>query len=43
MPEIRAGDGRVTHINVFTVDPKDQDALVASLTETIDHASTLPG
>ena len=43
MPEIRAGDGRVTHINVFTVDPKDQDALVQSLTETIAHASTLPG
>jgi hypothetical protein len=43
MPQIRAGDGRVTHINVFTVDPKDQQALVDSLTETIAVARTIPG
>jgi heme-degrading monooxygenase HmoA len=43
MPVIVANDGRVTHINVFTVAPDRQQALVDSLIETVKAASTVPG
>lgn len=43
MPVIAAQDGLITHINVFTVEPERQDALVQSLRETIEAASTMPG
>jgi hypothetical protein len=43
MPTIRANDGVVTHVNTFHTSPQNQDALVASLTETVDFAATLPG
>lgn len=43
MPVIEAGDGTVTHINVFSVTPSNQQALVDSLTETVQAASTVPG
>lgn len=43
MATIEAGTGVVTHINVFTVSPEKQEVLVASLTETVNAASTVPG
>lgn len=43
MAVIEAGGGVVTQINVFTVAPDRQEALVASLTETVKAASTVPG
>jgi heme-degrading monooxygenase HmoA len=43
MPVIEADNGVVTHINVFTVSPANQQALVESLTETVQAASTVPG
>lgn len=43
MTVIEADRGVVTHINVFTVRPENQEALVASLTETVEAASTVPG
>ena len=43
MPVIAAGSGVVTHINVFTVLPEKQQALVDALTETVKAASAVPG
>lgn len=43
MPTIRANDSVVTHINTFHTRPEDQEALVQSLIETVQFASTLPG
>ena len=43
MPNIEIKDGVVTHINVFTVSPTKQQALVDSLTETVNAAKTVPG
>ncbi len=44
MPVIEVDpEGRVTHINVFTVDPGRQQELIDSLTETVRVASTLAG
>ena len=39
MPKIEAGTGVVTHINVFTVAPEQQQALVDSLIETVNVAA----
>jgi len=43
MPTIESGTTLVTHINVFTVDPEKQQALVDSLIETVKEAKTVPG
>lgn len=43
MAIIEAGNGIVTHINVFTTTPEQQQALVNSLTETVIAASDVPG
>ncbi len=43
MPVIEHGNGVVTHINVFTVDPARQQELVDSLTETVNAARHMPG
>jgi hypothetical protein len=43
MPKIEAGTGVVTHINVFTVAPEQQQALVDSLIETVNVARDVPG
>jgi hypothetical protein len=43
MPSIVAGNGIVTHINVFTVAPERQDELVQSLIETVRAARQMPG
>jgi heme-degrading monooxygenase HmoA len=43
MPIIEAGNGVVTHINVFTVSPEKQQALVDSLLETVNAAREVPG
>ena len=43
MPVITAGNGIVTHINVFTVEPARQQELVDSLTETVNAAQHMPG
>lgn len=40
---IKANNGVVTHINVFTVAPEKQQALADSLVETVKAASTVPG
>ena len=40
---IEANSGVVTHINVFTVLPENQQALADSLIETVKAASTVPG
>jgi hypothetical protein len=43
MPKIEAGTGVVTHINVFTVSPEQQQPLVDSLIETVNAAKSVPG
>jgi quinol monooxygenase YgiN len=43
MPIIEAANGVVTHVNVFTCSPDNQQALVDSLTETVNAAKTIPG
>jgi len=43
MPRIEAGNGVVTHINVFTVAPEKQQLLVDSLLEAVNVAKTVPG
>ena len=43
MPIIRSGSGIVTQINTFTVDPEDQDALLAVLAESAEYARDTPG
>jgi hypothetical protein len=43
MPTIEAGTSVVTHINVFTVDPAKQQALVDSLVETVNEAKRVDG
>jgi hypothetical protein len=43
MPKIEAGNGVVTHINVFAVPPEQQQALVDSLIETVNAARDVPG
>jgi heme-degrading monooxygenase HmoA len=43
MPKVEAGNGVVTHINVFTVAPEKQQLLVDSLLETVKAAKTVPG
>jgi quinol monooxygenase YgiN len=40
MVEIRQGDGRVTMINVFSVEPRDCETLVAILTEGIRRVTS---
>ena len=42
-PAIGAGNGVVTHINVFTVPAGKQQALVDSLIETVGAARVVPG
>ena len=43
MPTIEANTGVVTHVNVFTVAPDRQQALVESLTRTAEAARAVPG
>jgi hypothetical protein len=43
MPVIEAGNGMVTHINIFTVPRERQQELVDSLTETVNAAARIPG
>jgi quinol monooxygenase YgiN len=43
VPKIEANAGVVTHINVFTVALDKQQALVESLTETVEAARAVPG
>jgi quinol monooxygenase YgiN len=43
MPVIAAGTAIVTHINVFTVAPENQQRLVDSLVETVKAAQKVPG
>jgi hypothetical protein len=43
MPKIEAGNGVVTHINVFTAAPGKQQLLVDSLIETVKAAQSVPG
>jgi quinol monooxygenase YgiN len=43
MPTIEIKNGVVTHINVFTVPPAKQQALIDSLVETVNAARTVPG
>jgi antibiotic biosynthesis monooxygenase (ABM) superfamily enzyme len=43
MPSIEAGNGIVTHINVFTVAPERQNELVKSLIDTVKAAREMPG
>jgi heme-degrading monooxygenase HmoA len=43
MPTIEPATTVVTHINVFTVDPARQQALVDSLIETVKEAKNVPG
>ena len=43
MPTIESGTSVVTHINVFTVAPEKQQALVDSLIETVKEAKNVPG
>ncbi|WP_054309032.1 antibiotic biosynthesis monooxygenase family protein [Mesorhizobium sp. 1M-11] len=43
MAIIEAGNGIVTHINMFTTTPERQQALVDSLAETVRAASEVPG
>lgn len=43
MQTIEAENGVVTHINVFTVSPAKQQALIDSLRETVKAAKTIPG
>ena len=43
MPTIEAGNGVVTHVNVFAVAPEKQQALVDSLVETVNAARDVPG
>jgi quinol monooxygenase YgiN len=43
MPVIQADNGVVTHINVFTVSPVNQQALVDSLTDTVNAARSIRG
>jgi quinol monooxygenase YgiN len=43
MPVIAAGQGIVTHINVFTTAPEKQQLLVDSLMETVQAARSVKG
>ena len=43
MPSIHAGNGVITHVNVFTVAPGKQQALVDSLIATVNAAREVPG
>ena len=43
MPTIEPNNGVVTHINVFTVSPDKQQALVDSLKETVQAAKEIDG
>ena len=43
MPSMQAGNGVVTHINVFSVAPGKQQLLVDSLIETVNAAKSVPG
>ena len=43
MPSIEARTDVVTHVNVFTVAPERQQALVDSLIETVKAAREMPG
>ena len=43
MPTIDADAGIVTHINTFSVSPGKQQALIDSLTETVNAARSMPG
>jgi hypothetical protein len=43
MPSIDADNGVVTHVNVFTVLPGKQQALVDSLIATVNAAREVPG
>lgn len=43
MPEIKANTGKVTQINVFTVKPENQEALIALLIESARSVCHLPG
>jgi hypothetical protein len=43
MPTIKSGTTIVTHINVFTVAPEKQQALVDSLVETVKEAKNVKG
>lgn len=43
MPIIRSGEGVVTQINVFTVSPENQQALIDLLQNAARFASQIPG
>ena len=43
MPVIRANQGVVTQINVFTVEPEKQQALIDLLRESAEFASRIDG
>lgn len=43
MPEIKANTGTVTQINVFTVKPENQEALIVLLIESERSVCHLPG
>lgn len=43
MAAVEAGDGILTHIDVFTVPADRRQALVGALTETVKAAGTVPG
>ncbi len=43
MPEIKANSGIVTQINVFTVQPESQQALIEVLIESARSVCHLPG
>lgn len=43
MPEIRANEGVITQINVFTVLPENQQRLIDVLIEAANSARTVPG
>lgn len=43
MATIHANQKVITQINVFEVDPKDQDELARLLIEAVQHVSAIPG
>ena len=43
MPEIKANSGTITQINVFTVKPENQQALIDLLIESARSVCHLPG
>jgi antibiotic biosynthesis monooxygenase (ABM) superfamily enzyme len=43
MPKIEANKGIITQVNVFTVTPENQQALIDLLIEAANSASDIPG